>query len=399
MAGIWDMITGQNPNQGAINAAQNSANQAAHGENQLIQNALLPIYNSMLQSWNQYYAPMQGGVAGEMGSLLGGNQLPNVSSTSTLADMFPQMRDALTGIPMSSLSNELMNYYMNPGGTLSGLNGVGGQALSTYLDPNTNLASVTPGVMSYFGNPQDTNLAGVSPGAESFFANEAMNGLSPTTIASALNPMDAQVDQQINTMRNSLGSATPNVAGLAEDMNLQGLQSKAGLLSSLGGMNQQFQNQGVENLLGTAGNLDTQTANMFSMLPQLAGGLDAQTMQRMAAALQTAGGMDQQTMDMLNQAYNIGNQQQGLGMNYLGNAENTQQGLLSDIFNYIGQGRNMLPGAASGIQNLANLYGNAAGSAANQAWNLASAGNQSNSATFGGLAGLAGQLAGAGVFG
>lgn len=399
MAGIWDMITGQNPNQGAINSAQNSANQAAQGQNQLIQNALLPIYNSMLSSWNQYYAPLQSPMSNEMQGLAGGNALGPLSQIDTLTSIDPSLRDALTGVPLSGMSDELMQYFMNPGGTLSGLNGVGGEALSQYLDPNTNLAQVTPGVESYFGNPQNTNLAGLTPGAESFFGNEAVHGLSPQTIGSAVNTMDTQTQQQINSMRNSLGAGVPNIAGLAEDMNLQGLQSKAGLLSGLAGQNQAVQQQGVEGMLGAGQGLDAQSAQMLGLLPGLASGLDEQSMQRMAAALQTSGGIDQMTQQMLGQAYNIGNQQSGQGMNYFGQGLNTQQGILGDLFNFLGQGRNILPGAASGIGNIANLYGNAASGAANNAMNLANAGNAQNQQMFGGLANLAGQFAGAGMFG
>lgn len=261
------------------------------------------------------------------------------------------------------------------------------------------MQSLTPGAISQLDPSQ--SVAGAVGGAAAlpFFLNEAQHGFSPQTIGASLNPMDAQVQQQINSMRNSLGSGVPNIAGLTEDMNLQGLQSKAGLLSGIAGQNQQFQNQGMESALSAAFGLDQNTAARIAQQLQAGGNLDQQTYQRLAGGLQTAGGIDQQTQQMLNQAYNIANQQSGQGMNYLGSGLNTQQGLFGDILNYIGQGRNMLPGAASGIENLANLYGQSAGNAAGQATNLAQAGINQNQQTFSGLAGLFGNLAGAGAFG
>lgn len=397
MAGIWDMITGTNPNQGAINTAQNNASQATAAENQLIQ-GILPIYNTELGLFNNNYAPLIGGLGGEMQGLLGNNELGNVSQINTLADLMPSLRDALTGIPMQGLTGNILQYDSNPQDTLSGLGGVGGEALSGYLNPNTNLAGVMPGVESYFSNPQDTSLSQITPGALGFYNNEAMHGLSPETIQSTLNPLDVQTQQQINSIRNSLGDTVPNEAGLLQDLNLQGLQNKAGVLSNLAGENQLAQERGVQGEIGTAGNLDTQNAQMLSMLPGFASGLDQQTMQRLAGALQTAGGIDQLTQNMLDRAYGIGTQQEGLGMGYLGNGSSLQDTLLGDIQGFLSSGQGLLPGASGGLSSLAGLYGNAAGSAANTAFGLANAGAQQNAGTFSGLTSLFGSLAGAGAF-
>lgn len=397
MAGIWDMITGQNPNQGAINNAQNNANQATTAENQLIQ-GILPIYNTELSQFNQNYAPLMSGLGSEMQGLLGENSLGDVSQIMTLAGLDPSLRDALTGIPGQGLTNNILSYDSSPGETLSGIGGVGGTALSTYLNPNTNLASVTPGLESYFGNPENTNLAGVTPGAASFYGNEALNGLSPQSINAALNPYDVQSQQQINSIRNSLGDTLPNEAGTLEDLNLQNLQGRTGVLSSLAGENQLAQERGVQGLLGTAGGLDTQTAQMLSVLPSLSSGLDEQTMQRIAGAMQTAGGIDQMTQQMLDQAYGIGSQAEGLGMGYGGNSLTNEQSLLGDIQGFLSSGQGLLPGASGGLSSLAGLYGNAAGNAANQAFGLANSGAQQNAGMFGGLTGIFGTLAGAGAF-
>lgn len=432
--GIIDMITGQNPNQGAINAATSSANQSSAAENQLIQQGLLPIINQRLASYNNFYSPLQGGLSNEMMGLLGTSSgaFPNLAQISNDISVSPEMRDALTGVPLSGLGNEAMSYFMNPGGTLSGLGGVGGNTLAGLENPNTNLAQTTPGVESYFGNPQNTALAGLTPGAIAglspeamlsgaggfggntlgFFNNEMQHGLTPQSIGAALNPFDAQTQQQINSMRNSLGAALPSVGSTVNDLNLQGLQAKAGISSQLAGMNQGLQQQGAQGLfntaqgidslagnrilqqLGAGGQLDSQTASMLSMLPQLAGNLDAQTFQRLLSGQNVAGGIDAQTANMLNQGFGIGNQLSNLGLNQFGQGLNLNQNLLNELFNYGSQGENLLTGAQAGMNNLVGLYGNAASGAANNALNMANAGNAQNSNMFSGLAGLAGSLFG-----
>lgn len=375
--GLIGSLISSNQNAHATQQASNAAQQGSQAETNLINQGLLPIYNQLSGDYSQFYQPYMPGFAGDLiNPLLQGNTLPNTSTIDTLASLFPQLRDALTGVGMQGITNNILGYDSNPQDTLSGLGGVGGDALSTFLDPNTNLASLTPGAIAGLDPSMlASNFVGANA-AEPFFLNEAQNGFSPQTIQSALNPMDAQVDQQINTMRNSLGSATPNIAGLESDMGLQGLQAKAGILSNLAGENQMFQNQGMQSAFGTANTMDQLTRQ--SILDQLGvgGGLDQQTMQRLTAALQGAGGIDQLTQNMLNNAYNVGNQQQGNGMNYLGQSVNTQQGLFTDLQNYLDSGRNMLPGLASGIQNVAQMYGNAAGQAGQNAMMLGM--NQSN---------------------
>lgn len=359
--GIIDMITGQNPNQGAINNAQNAASQATNAQNQLIQQALLPAYQELLTNYQQNYAPLQGGVSSAYKSLLGSNAAPQLSQLSALLSADPAMMQKLTGINALGAGQNAVNYLSNPGATLSGLGGIGGNVLQGLLGP--------------------TALGALTPEAMSMFLNEAQTGLSPQTIGSALNTQEAATQSQINSLRNSIGAGTPNVGGLVKDLNLQGLQGLTGTESQLAGLNQQFQNQGLQSALGAAG------------------GLDAQTLQRLLSAESTAGTIDTNTMNMLMQAAQLGgNINQGQFGNLLSGV-NLQQGLLGDISNYTGQGINSLLGGTGGISNIANLYGQAAGGAANNAMSLANAGNAATSNTFSGLAGLAGSLAGAGLFG
>lgn len=365
--GLVGSIIGSNSQQHAANQQAQAGQQASSAETQLINQGMLPILNQLTSEYNQNYAPLQGGASGEMQSLLYGNQLPELSNISNLASLNPSQRDQLTGIPLSGLTNNILNYDSNPQNTLSGLGGIGGDVLSGYMNGNTNLAGVMPGVASYFGNPGSTDLAQLTPGGINFFGNEAANGLSPTTIGSALNPLDVQTQQQINSIQNQLGNSTPNEAGLLSDLNLQGLQNKAGLLSSLAGQNQAFQNQGMQDMLGAGAGLDSQTAAMLGQLPTFANQLDQQTLQRLGLAMQTAGGIDQQTQSMLGNAYNVGQGAQGIGMGYMGSNLGAQQGLLSDVMNYLTGGNNLLTQSESGMQNIAGMYGQAAGQAGQNA--------------------------------
>lgn len=359
--GIIDMITGQNPNQSAIDNSQNAANQATAGQNALIQGALLPAYNQLMQNYQQNYMPLQGPMSQQMQSLLGGNATPQLSQLSALMSANPALLQQMTGINALGTGQNAVNYFSNPGATLSGLGGIGGTVLGSELGP--------------------TNLGAVTPAALSQFLQTSQQGLSPQTIGAALNTQQAATQQNINSMRNSLGAGMPNVAGLTKDLNLQGLQGLTGTESQLAGMNQNVQRQGMLDALSTAT------------------GLDSQTLQRMLAAESTAGAMDQQTANYLQQANQIA---QGANQGAFGNLSsglNMQQGLLGDLQNYLGQGINSLLGGTGGISQIANLYGAGANQAAQNAMQLAGAGNQANSSTFSGLAGLAGALAAAGKFG
>lgn len=361
MAGILDFITGQNPNQGAINANTNAANQATGAENQLIQQALLPAYNQLLQNYQQNYSPLQGALGKEVGGVIGSNQTSQLGGLSGLLAQNPALLQKLTGVNALGVGQNAVNYFSNPGATLSGLGGVGGTVLGGELGP--------------------TALGAITPQALQMFTQEAQNGLSPQTIGSALNTQEAATQSQINSLRNAVGAGTPNIGGLTSDLNLQGLQGLIGTESQLAGMNQTFQNQGMQNALGAAS------------------GLDQQQLQRLLSAESTAGTIDQNTANMLSQAYQIAS---GINQGAFGNVGqglNLQQGLLGDVMNYTGQGLNSLLGGTSGISNIANLYGNAASGAAGNAMSLANAGNQATGNIFSGLAGLAGSLAGAGIFG
>ncbi|MDE2104265.1 MAG: hypothetical protein KGL39_43915 [Patescibacteria group bacterium] len=167
MAGIWDMITGQNPNQGAINQANSNAQQATAAENQLIQQQYLPIINTMLSNWNNNYQP----VVSQEGTQVGAIQ-PNTAATGA--------------------------------------------------------------------NVMD------------FFNNEMNHGLTPESIGAAQNTFNTGQQQYLNTIMNNLGSATPNVGGLAENLNRQNLAGRIGLASSLAGMNQGLQNQGATSGMNTS---------------------------------------------------------------------------------------------------------------------------------------------------
>jgi hypothetical protein len=222
MAGIFDMITGQNPNQGAINTQNSNSDQATAAQNQIIQQALLPLYNTMLSQYSTDYAPL----SDSLGSNLGG-------ATSAL----------------------------NLGGTASGATGL---------------------FNSEAGMPN--SYAPTTNQATTMFQNEATNGLSPQSIGAAMNPFMASSQSNLNSIMNNLGSSTPNMAGTAAQLNLQNLQGDIGLQSALAGQNQQFQNTGATNAInaqqglvtnansGAQNAMSTQTGLLTALQNFLSGG-------------------------------------------------------------------------------------------------------------------------------
>lgn len=392
--GIIDFITGQNPNQGAINNAQNAANTATSAQNQLIQSALLPAYNALLQNYNQNYAPMQSGVSTAYQSLLGSNNAGGMSALAQAVASNPQLLQQLTGVNSLGTTQNAVDYLSNPGATLSGLGGVGGLAIGGALSPSV-LSQIAPGALSLFENQANGggpagNAAPLSLGT---FANEAQYGLSPQTLGAALNTQQTQTQQMINSLRNSIGSATPNIGGLASDMQLQGLQGLTGLESSLAGENQNFQHQGAQSLLsGAEGLQGLQTEGMANAL-NAGTNLDQQQLARLGFAQNIAGGIDQNTLNMLLQGAQLANQTNQGAFGNLFTGANFSQGELGDLANYLQGGMNSLLGGTSGISNIANLYGQAASGAANSAMNLANSGNQQNAQFGSGLMSLAGNLA------
>jgi len=459
--------------------AQGAANQASAAQNQLIQQSLLPIYQQMLQSYNTGgYQQLGQGMGQQFQQLLGGAQLGNTSGDLINALMSAQGRDSATGINGQGITNQLLQYLQNPQNTASSQ--INGQALAQYMDPNTNLAGATGQAQSYFGNPQATNMqaqgqqnnaylnnpgasntstiggaanqylmngqtntagnvglsaidqlggptnlnSGVGQQALSYYGNEAMNGLDPSVIGAQINNYNNSSQRDINSIRNSLGSSTPNIAGTISDLGEKQFENRANLSSSLAGQDQSFRdsamaqgfgagqaidsqqasrigqqfstaqgvNQADQSRLGQAfsqgqgidqntqamlsqamqnsGQMDQQTSQMLQQYLQNAGNLDTQNFGRTQAAQGTANSMDQQIQQMLGMGYDVSNQAQQQQLTNMGQGNQVGMNMMQMLEQYMAQGNAGLTGAATGINGLQQQYGNAAAGAAQNAQGL-----------------------------
>ncbi|MGH7746544.1 MAG: hypothetical protein ACREQ5_17555, partial [Candidatus Dormibacteria bacterium] len=324
--GIVDMVTGANPNQGQINTSNNAAQQATDTQNQLIQKALLPAYQQLMQYYNQT-TPVQSPVASIMQGLAGSNTLNPLSQLSSVLANNPTLMQAITGINSTGSTQNAVNVLENTGGDVSGLAGVGGQALHTAMNP--------------------TNLQAISPTMSAFYQNEATHGLSPQTIGAALNTQQAQDQSEIGSLRNSLGAASPNINGAIQAA-LQGQQQGLiGTESALAGQNQGVQNAGIQGLGSTASTLDDQTLKRALVALGISSGIDTQNQKQLMQGANLANSVNQQQTGNINTAFGL----QG---------ENVQ-----NLLSYLQGGTSALQGGASGTGSIANLYGSAAGGAAN----------------------------------
>jgi hypothetical protein len=87
------------------------------------------------------------------------------------------------------------------------------------------------------------------------------NGLSAATKQNALQENSQQNAQAINNTLHQIGSATPNAAGLAEDLTQQSIMSNAQVSSNLAAADQQAKMQGASALQG-----ETQIANPLTQV-------------------------------------------------------------------------------------------------------------------------------------
>lgn len=299
--GLVGSVIGSNSQNHAAQQAQNAANTAAQGQNQL-DSQLVNIYNQMAADYQKNYQPLEG----PMGQMIGGMEgsfNPQALDQLTLGALTnPQERDALTGVPLQGITNGALNYFFNPGGTLSGVNGVGGQGLN-------------------------------------YFANLAQNGMDPAVANNAYNNFSNNEQQSINSMRNSLGAGVPNVSGMLNDLNEQALQGRANLGSNLAAQDQGIRTQGMTNLLQTAGGIDQQTQAMLQQ------------------AYNMANQQSQQGVSNLQSAFGNGNDILSMIQNYIGQGRNILPGVASGIGGLANQYAQAGSSAAQNAQNLSTAAG------------------------------------------
>jgi hypothetical protein len=408
MAGVWDLITGQNPNQGAVNSANQAASQASDAQNQLIQQGLLPIYNQELSTYNQDYAP-----AGTQAV----NELNNVGQAANTAANAYSNADAATGINQQGIDQANLSYLSNPNATnLSQTYGGVGQNEANAQNQYYNYGNAATGAVNNAasagiqGNSSASGTIGASQNALNnlgnnatipFYLREQQQGLTPQSIGAAQNAYQSTALQDLNSIRNGAGAGAANPIGALSDFGEQAIQGSANLGSQLAGMNQGYQNQGAAGALSAAEGLNSSTQN--AALSQAGLGQNSAGLTNNAASLgntiqsnintseqqlgqqqlSNAAGLDTQTAQMLGGAQAAGAQAQQQDLSNIAASFGIDQAQLGDLMNYIGQGNNLLTGTASGEQGLANQYGQAATGAANNAQNAINSGQNANNQTAG----------------
>ncbi len=316
------MITGQNPQ---AQAATNAANQASGAQNQLIQQSILPLLNQQNAGFQEYQAPLQGGVSQQEQGMLG------LGASQLGQNYVSGLTDPTTGnVNPGQNANQLINYGANP------------QA--------TNLAGLTPQVIQQLmsGGVLGNGTNGVGGQVLAQQQGQMTQGLSPQLQQQGLGQQQQGFDQQLNDLRNMLGSGAP-VGALANQLGYQNDMARAGLEANYAGQSQGLMNQGAQNTFNTAQSL-TQGQNQNSL-----------------AALAQSGQLDAQTLALLQSAYGTAQNRQ---QTYLGN-----QGLAYDVGNqglnsanaYVQQGKGDVNNALAGFTGLSNQYGMGASNAANQA--------------------------------
>lgn len=395
--GLVGSIVGNNSANHAQQQAQQAAQQATDGQNALTQQQMA-LYQAMLGDYQKNYQPLEPGLAAQMGGQLGSLDMGQLLQQFLGANM-PGQTDAATGIPVQQTLQDVVSYLNNPGGTLSGLNGVGGETLAGMqrgAAGGSNLGQITPQMIQQMlgsaagaqgvggqvmqGLSQPTNLQALTPGVQqgllsggvtggspgapgtgaqalSFYGGEMQNGLDPAVVNSAMGQQQVGFDRQLADVRNMLGGRS-NIGAIMSDIGMQDEQSRAQLLSSLAAQNQGVRQQGAAGLFGTGQAMDSQSAQRMIQALAAGGQLDAQTAQNLLSqygvaqgnnqmaqgaaqgALGAAGGLDQQQLQYL-----LGAQQTAGGID----AQTMQ--MLTQAYQLAQQGQNQVLG------NFGNAYG------------------------------------------
>ncbi|MDE2102822.1 MAG: hypothetical protein KGL39_36595 [Patescibacteria group bacterium] len=239
MAGIFDFLTGTNPNQGAINNAQNSAAQATQAENQLIQSTLVPIINTMLSNWNNYYQPQVANAATQVGAIQ-----PNTAATgaNTLDFFNNEMNQGLTPQSigaaqntydvgqqqmLNSIANRLGPATPNLAGTIQNLN-------QQDLQGRIGLASSLAGMNQNFQNQGAQSGMNTSQG----LLNDIMSFIQQgggflTGAQGATQNLTGMYGNAANTAANNAMNLA-NAGNQANSSTMNGLAGVAGALAGAG---------------------------------------------------------------------------------------------------------------------------------------------------------------------
>jgi hypothetical protein len=235
----------------ASEQATQAAAAATQGQQQLDQEGL-DLSQYLQGIYQQDYAGLNPELGGIYNSELNstGSQIPQADSSALAALMSPGTADAGAGTNALGMNQAVQSYLSNPGGTLSGINGVGGQSLG-------------------------------------FYENEAQNGLNPQYAQNALSQSAAGDQSSINNIVNQLGpDANPNA--LIQNAQNQYLSQRTNLAGQFAGDSQQLANQAQGAAQSTAA------------------GIDSQTMQMLQAAAQSGNSQAQQYLTNLTGAANLG---------------------------------------------------------------------------------------------
>lgn len=291
--GVAGSLFGGAQQQAGMNAQEQAAMMDSQAMNELINKAILPGFNTEMQTYQQDFAPLQQGISGAYGSLI------------------PQLN--------------LPGAYQGMQSSLGNLEGLGAQTIGGL-----------GGLQGMTSNAFDL-LNQTVPNAMKLYEKTAQHGYSPQVIGNAYNNLQVQNQQQMNSIKNQLGDALPNLAGSINDMQMNDAMSRAQLGSNLAAGDQALKLQGA----GLATGLGQQVGqDIMSQVPQL------------AQLMQSQFGIGQDLFGANQQMFNAG------------------MGAAGQMGNYANAGQSYLTNALNGLSNIAGMYGNMASGAASNMTNM-----------------------------
>lgn len=363
IGGIFGSINSSN----SQNQATQAASAASAGQQQLTQEQLA-IYQQLLQQYNTNVQPLQGPLGSEYGDI---EQILNPASQTLNYENALANPDAGTGYQETTLTDNVLNYLQNTGGThAEQVADLATPVLESGMQGNSNLGQMTPGAISSLlsgGITGNNANPGVGASAVDYYLNQAQNGgINPLLMNNALGQQSTANARDINDIRNSMGG-TSNIGALLQNQNLNNNQSTASLIAQMTGQSAQMETAAEGSALTAAQSTDAANNSATNQALTAADNEDNQTLEYIMSTLQAAGGLDAQTMSMLTGAQAMGSQAEQTQLNNLGTAQATTGSLLSQIQNYLAQGQAGATGVATGLAGAASQYGQSATAAASNA--------------------------------
>jgi hypothetical protein len=230
---------------------------------------------------------------------------------------------------------------LSSGGNLSAQTGVNqnqlGKSLVDYASApgKTNLSGVNPGLSSFYQGEMNSQAP---QGLNSFYQGEMSQGMGQPAMLNAQNQLQQQFAIANNTAK---ANAAPGTNQAATDQASKNslLTASGNLAGTLAGENQQIKQQGATGIANTQQNQQQTQQQGATGLSNTASGLDSQVMNMLQQAFSTGQGLNTQSLQNLMSVLGLGTTtlNQGLGAAQQG-AANTGAGISANEGLFSGYG-------------------------------------------------------------